>query len=105
MKIIFDIHLVNVEQDDVLVKIHVFVETVVVRNEFIPSLVVDAGLEEDVLEPWYVWFTTRQRQWGDFNLLAHVVMFQNHADVWVNLKSLLMGRRSIHCAYFVTSRW
>ena len=48
-------HLVRVEEGDVLVPVHVPVETVIVWQDLILSLVDQFALDEEVLGPGQVW--------------------------------------------------
>ena len=67
-------HLVNVEQGDVLVAVHVPVETVVVRDDLILSLVDQFALDKEVLQPGEVWLVVWQRDWNDFYLSSAAVI-------------------------------
>ena len=69
-----DDHLVRVEEGDVLVPVHVPVETVIVRDDLILSLVDQFALDEEVLEPGQVWLVLWQRDWNDFYLSTAAVI-------------------------------
>ena len=69
-----DDHLVRVEEGDVLVPVHVPVQTVVVRQDLILSLVDQFALDKEVLEPGQVWLVFWQRDWNDFYLSTAAVI-------------------------------
>ena len=55
-----DDHLVRVQEGDVLVPVHVPVETVIVRQDLILSFVDQFALDEEVLEPGQVGLVVRE---------------------------------------------
>ena len=63
-----DDHLVRVEEGDVLVPVHVPVQTVVVRHELILSLVGKFALDKEVLQPGQVGLVVWQRDWNHLYL-------------------------------------
>ena len=63
-----DDHLVRVEEGDVLVPVHVPVQTVVERDEFILSLVDEFALDKEVLQPGQVGLVVWQRDWNHLYL-------------------------------------
>ena len=69
-----DDHLVRVEEGDVLVPVHVPVETVIVRDDLILSLVDQLALDKEVLQPGEVWLVVWQRDWNDFYLSSAAVI-------------------------------
>ena len=69
-----DDHLVRVEEGDVLVPVHVPVETVIVRQDLILSLVDQFALDKEVLQPGQVWLAVWQRDWNDFYLSSAAVI-------------------------------
>ena len=69
-----DDHLVRVEEGDVLVPVHVPVQTVVVRHELILSLVGKFALDKEVLQPGQVGLVVWQRDWNDFYLSSAAVI-------------------------------
>ena len=66
--------LVSVEEGDVLVPVHVPVQTVVVRQDLILSLVDQFALDKEVLQPGEVWLVVWQRDWNDFYLSSAAVI-------------------------------
>ena len=69
-----DDHLVRVEEGDVLVPVHVPVETVIVWQDLILSLVDQFALDKEVLEPGQVGLVLWQRDWNDFYLSTAAVI-------------------------------
>ena len=69
-----DDHLVRVEEGDVLVPVHVPVETVIVWQDLILSLVDQFALDEEVLQPGQVGLVLWQRDWNDFYLSTAAVI-------------------------------
>ena len=69
-----DDDLVRVEEGDVLVPVHVPVETVIVRDDLILSLVDQFALHKKVLQPGEVWLVVWQRDWNDFYLSSAAVI-------------------------------
>ena len=72
-----DDDLVRVEEGDVLVPVHVPVETVIVRDDLILSLVDQFALDKEVLQPGEVWLVVWQRDWNDFYLSSAAVICQH----------------------------
>ena len=69
-----DDHLVRVEEGDVLVPVHVPVETVIVWQDLILSLVDQFALDKEVLQPGQVGLVLWQRDWNDFYLSTAAVI-------------------------------
>ena len=69
-----DDDLVRVEEGDVLVPVHVPVETVIVWDDLILSLVDQFALDKEVLQPGEVWLVVWQRDWNDFYLSSAAVI-------------------------------
>ena len=69
-----DDDLVRVEEGDVLVPVHVPVETVIVRYDLILSLVDQFALDKEVLQPGQVGLVVWQRDWNDFYLSTAAVI-------------------------------
>ena len=69
-----DDDLVRVEECDVLVPVHVPVETVIVWDDLILSLVDQFALDKEVLQPGEVWLVVWQRDWNDFYLSSAAVI-------------------------------
>ena len=71
-----DDDLVRVEEGDVLVPVHVPVETVIVWQDLILSLVDQfaVALDKEVLQPGQVGLVVWQRDWNDFYLSAAAVI-------------------------------
>ena len=57
------------------IPVHVPVETIVVGDQLVLSLVVELALEIHMLENWKIWLVSRQREGSNINqtLLAIVV--------------------------------
>ena len=69
-----DDHLVRVEEGDVLVPVHVPVETVIVRQDLILSLMDEFALDKEVLQPGKVGLVVWQRDWNNFYLSTTAVI-------------------------------
>ena len=69
-----DDDLVRVEECDVIIPVHVPVETVIVRDDLILSLVDQFALDKEVLQPGEVWLVVWQRDWNDFYLSSAAVI-------------------------------
>ena len=69
-----DDDLVRVEEGDVLVPVHVPVETVIVWQDLILSLVDQFALDKEVLQPGQVGLVVWQRDWNDFYLSTATVI-------------------------------
>ena len=97
-------HLVNVEQGDVLVAVHVPVETVVVGDELVLALAPELALEVHVLKDGHVGLVAGQRDGGhlDQPLGAVVVKHLSHVrmDFEVVEKNFISTESSQHLEPF-----
>lgn len=79
-------HFVNVEQGDKLVLVHIFIQTIVVRDQLVLPLLTCLLRQVQMLEPRNIRHSAGQRQWRHMNFVFLLVMSQNFRNVRMNLK-------------------